>query len=371
MSRRTPIHLLALAAAIGCGGICPTSALAHETDQFTLPADRDDFADLGPDFNRWYTEALSAAVARLNADVDEAIARHAPEQEIVDHASIDSVVGAVDAACLRGNDIVDALERELAGPDLARRHPAGRVCYREADANMYQHAFWICDPRILSRYWFGSTVKVYGHLVGTDKFGHFTAIGVSYYFRYAAAVGAGQTTDEATATAVRFGTTGRMSEDQLMGLTLTGDYSNGDLAANYAGLLLFRNLTAPVAVAGIVRPPLLVRDGRHWRLAPHVRPDSDWLRPFISDHWNEALNPGWFDPPLRPALRDAVRARAERVRRFYAEPGSLDTPDDFRRRRHELATCWGVDYGHRGSDDELVAIDTACFRPDAYGIAGR
>ena len=196
--------------------------------------------------------------------------------------------------------------------------------------------------------------------MGTDKFGHFASIGTAYYWRYAVAVQYGKTEAEATALAVQFGTAGKWSEADLMGLTTTGDYANADLAANYAGLLFFRNLTEPVAVAGAVRQPMVVRDGPYWRLAPHVRPDGQFLAPFISDHWNEALNPGWFMESMRPALREAVGQRADRVRRFYAAADG-DTPEAFRDRRLALRTYWGADYGHRGDDRDLVTIDNACF----------
>ncbi len=341
----------------------PSTAVAHETDQFTLPADGD-FADLGPDVTGWYYQLLANAAGRANARIGAAIRGGQSAEAVAKLQSPVEVVNAVDQACLRGNDIVDALESVLASPAFQRRHPGRRTCFRQGYSNIYEHAFWPWQPQILSRFWFGSTVRVFGHLVGTDKFGHFTAIGVSYYWRYAGAQQAGADERAAMAEAVRFGTEGKWSEADLMGLTTTGDYANGDLSANYAGLLFFRNLTEPTRVAGIARPPLLVRDGSFWRLADHVRPDSGFLRPFITDHWNEALNPGYFMPSMRPALRDAVRARTSSILRWYAPPASVYPSDRrayLRDRRLDLQTYWGEDYGHRGDDDSLVTIDNACF----------
>ncbi len=351
-----------LAAVVAAAGPAATAG-AHETDQFTLPA-TDDLADLGPDVTRWYYEALAAGVARANDRIDAAIRAGRPANEVDELEKPTGLVDAVDASFLRGNDIVDSVEQELASPAMARRHPGRRVFFREADHNIYDGAFSIFDPRILSRFWFGSTIKLFGHLVGTDKFGHFSAIGISYYWRYAEARRYGATEGEATRAAVRFGTTGRWSEADLMGLTTTGDYANGDLSANFAGLLFFRDLTEPTFVGGAVRPPLAVRDGHGWRLAPHVRPDSDFLRPFVTDHWNEALNPGWFIDSMRPTLRAAVRDRTATILRYYAPPTILDAAglrDYFRGRRMDLSTYWGQDYGHRGDDGSVVGIDNTCF----------
>ncbi|HZM00350.1 MAG TPA: hypothetical protein VFD43_08870, partial [Planctomycetota bacterium] len=57
------------------------------------------------------------------------------------------------------------------------------------------------------------------------------------------------------------------------------------------GVRFFENLTEPVVLKGERREPLVVRSGVFWRLNRHVRPRSGWLAAFVSDHWNEALNP--------------------------------------------------------------------------------
>ncbi len=134
---------------------------------------------------RWYYEGAGGRRGPGERRIADAIARCRPADVVGELQTPAQLVNAVDRTCLRGNDIVDAVEAELASPEMRGRHPGRRVVFREADHNIYEHAFSVLDPRILSRFWFGSTVKLFGHLVGTDKFGHFTAIGVSYYWRYA------------------------------------------------------------------------------------------------------------------------------------------------------------------------------------------
>ena len=155
---------------------------------------------------------------------------------------------------------------------------------------------------MFSRWFFASTIKVYGTYLGTDKIGHFTDEGIAYYWAWHEARDHGATEAQALAAAVRIGTEGPGSEDGWLGMLANGDYSNGDLAANYLGFLFYRNIAEETFIKGSLRPALVVRNGAYWRLADHVRRDSDFFALFISDHLDEALNPGFFDESMRPAL---------------------------------------------------------------------
>src|SRR5438094_401715 len=96
------------------------------------------------------------------------------------------------------------------------------------------------------------------------------------------------------------------SERGLLGLVTAGAYSNADLMGNYMGFCFYRNLTEPVMLKGETRPPLLVKEGHYWRLADHVRPDSDFFSWFISDHLNEALNPSLYRDDMKSRIRKAI-----------------------------------------------------------------
>ena len=196
--------------------VCFTPARAHETDQFTLPANGG-FADLGPDVTQWYYDVLSGGVDRANAAIADGLARHAPDDEMAVLESVDDVVKSVDGMCLGGNPMVDSVEKALQSPWLQAKHPGQRIYFRRGYHNIYEHAFFIFDYRILSRLFFGSTVKVFGVYIGTDKFAHFSAIGISYYWNYQKALRAGASETEAMRQAVAFGTTGPMSEAGVMG----------------------------------------------------------------------------------------------------------------------------------------------------------
>src|SRR5204863_9734778 len=102
---------------------------------------------------------------------------------------------------------------------------------------------------------------------------------------------------------------------------LVGVYSNADLAANYAGLKFYLNLTRPVTIGRKTLPPVLVRDPRgQWALNPYRdgRPE-DLLRPFISDHLNEALNPSRYSEQMRSTVQSRLRRRSDKLVAFYRE----------------------------------------------------
>jgi hypothetical protein len=335
---------------------------AHETDQFTVPPDRQ-FADLGDYFNRWAYIAISHGVEQANAKIREAADRHAPPTVMADLQSTSRVTMAVRNQWPWSVTQIETFEQVLRSPEMRRRYPGRVVSYGERFNGVYLWAFFPLDIRGWSHLaYFSSTVKVFGTYLGTDKFGHFTDEGISYYYAYREARDAGADERQAIAAAVRNGTEGWMSESMMLGMAGTGDYSNGDLSANFAGFLFYRNLTEPVATHGQVRPPMLVRDGMLWKLAPDIRADSGFFARFISDHLDEALNPGFFDPYMRPALRRAVHDRTAILLRHYCdENGQPRSRAWFDDKLRELSTYWGIDYGHRGSYGELVSIGGSCF----------
>lgn len=337
-------------------------ACAHETDQFTVPPDRQ-FADLGDFFNRWAYEAIAGGVRVANDRVCRAVEQHQP-QTVIDQLKLPSqVTMSVRSQWPWSVTSIETFETVLASPQMRQKYPGKLVAFGDRFNGAYLTAFGPLDVRGLAHLlFFSSTIKVYGTYVGTDKFGHFTDEGISYYFAYKDARDAGASERQAIARAVLLGTDGLMSERGALGLLANGDYANGDLAGNFAGFLFYRNLTEPVVLKGVLRPPMLLRDGPFWRLADHVRPDSGFFAWFISDHLDEALNPGYFDPQVRPGLADGVRRQSARILRHYCdEQGRPRSREWFDRKLAELSTYWGMDYGHLGRYDELVSIGRCCF----------
>ena len=337
-------------------------ATAHETDQFAVPPDRQ-FADLGDFFNRWAYEAIRRGVDATNEQIRLGLARRRDPQVMYELQSPTHVTMAVRSQWPWSVTQIETFERELASPEMRRRYPGRVVAYGERVFGVYQFAFFPLDLREFAHLlFFSSTIKGYGTYLGTDKLGHFTDEGINYYFAYRKARDAGADDRQATAQAVLLGTDGFMSERGMLGMLANADYSNADLAGNFAGFLFYRNLTEPVMLKGSLKPPLLLRDGPYWKLAEDVRPQSGFFARFVSDHLDEALNPGFFDPLLRPGLRAGVRNRTATLLRHYCDERGRPRPRKwFDGKLEELSTYWGVDYGHLGTYDELVSIGSSCF----------
>lgn len=336
-----------------------SASAAHETDQFTTPAGRE-FADLGAYFNRWAYGILREGVARANANIRRAIVEGQPATVVGALQAPDRLVMAVHSCLPWSVNEIEDLERTLASPRMRERYPGRIVSYSDRWGGMYRYAFSPLDLRQFSHlFFFASTIKVYGTFLGTDKIGHFGDEGIDYYFAFRAAQNRGAGERDAIAAAVRKGTDGFMSESGMLGTASTGDYSNADLAANFAGFLFYRNLTEPIRLKGVLRPPMARREGPYWVLSSHVRSDSDFFAWFISDHLDEALNPGWFDPYLRPGLRQAVKEQVASILFRYRGAGT-GRPGFFDHKLRELMNYWGTDYGHRGLPEELVTISNCC-----------
>src|SRR5205823_6457872 len=142
-----------------------------------------------------------------------------------------------------------------------------------------------------------------------------------YYRTYRDSLRRGATEEQAVRDAIRVGTDGPIySEKGLLGLVTAGAYSNADLVSNYMGMCFYKNLSEPVMLKGQLRPPMLVLEGNYWRVAPHVRPDSDFFSQFISDHLNEALNPSWYKDQFRPGIRKAIVEYRRNVLERYKDP---------------------------------------------------
>ena len=342
--------------------------VALETDQFTVP-DRP-LADIGPEMDLYVASTVWDVAQKLSARAtaeDREAASDAFPFFGAYHRSLAARYRGADLLAKRVYDV-------LAGPGLpeckieqwVRTHPfraagrdgAGQALFNLSLAQCVYGDSLFSKPPLLA--YVSPTVNVHGAYVGVDKFGHLFQQGYDYYEEYRSARDDGDDEEHAAARAVRSGVGG---ERGIFGEALTGVYSNADLAANYAGLKFYLNLTRPVRIGDAFLPPLLLRDAAgNWCFNPDRRP-AGLLRPFVDEHLNEALNPSRFEPVLRETVRENLRGRSERLLEFYGT-----TPQRERRRMEELATWHGENYGH--SDRGLVTIADDCRPSDEVGGRG-
>jgi hypothetical protein len=352
--------LAGLAASLAFGAF---PALADETDNFRLPLDSE-MADLGEFLEAVHTLALEEAVSEVNAGIEKALKIKDTEsrsQRLAKWHEPDALARVVAGRFGVTAAEARAVQNALGGSWARRTYPGLMTSHPSIWLNFSAH--FPLDPRILMMIVQASTVRAYGVYFGTDKLTHFHHLGWSYYKMYRSLLRSGASKEEACRKVIQHHAEGGfLAEGNLYGRLGTGVYSNGDMVANYLGFKFLLNLTEPVTLAGTERQPLVVRCGVFWRLNDQVRPRSGWFRPFISDHWNEALNPCYYDWTMRPGFRRGLRHHAGPIVQFYTrKAGRPMDPAYYDKLARELSTYQGEPYGHYGQLEKLMTIGNTCM----------
>lgn len=346
---------------------------ANETDQFTLPVGAE-FVDLGNFLGAVHCRALEQVVEETNRHIEAAEGisnERAREERLAELRSPRVIAERVrwkfKPGFLEQGDIEDALHSRAA----RERFPDGVIAYRTWGW-IYAYTHLPIDPRRLVLLYRSSTIKAAGVYFGTDKIAHFHDLGHLYFNQYLMERERGADHDEALRRVVTLFTAGPISEDSTIGSWATGVKSNADLAANYAGMMFYMNLTDPVRHNGRDLPPLLLLRNGRWRVNLHVRPESGFFGAYISDHWNEALNPSKYEWGVRQMVRVRMKDMAENIVEFYTDAdGRPRDPAYFDALAVELSTFDGAEYGHSGTFDNLLTLGNTCFPEIEGGPAGR
>ena len=329
------------------------TAWAFETDQYNLPPVP--LADIGDEVAEYTAENIRAAVTKINKEIEE-------RQKCLSRR------------CETENaEMLKYLRSEAAiAREVYKRLGYGIIAFAKAGSWMDSHRFRAQPARYKTSFrrsiyaslptnyfTISPTVNLYGTSLGTDKIAHFFQQGYTYYKISTRALSNGSTEREAIDKAIAWG---RMTEHTYYGTLVGGVFSNADLAANYAGMKFYEGLTRSVGIRASQRPPTLVLRNGKWALNERELTHDNLLRPFITDHLNEALNPSVLAPGLRSAVRGVVRKQSC-TQWIAREP--LRTKDDFEKRTAELSLWYGEAYGFRKSN-KFVTIANTCF-PQANG----
>ncbi len=357
---------------------------AHEVDQYTVPAG-EEMVDLGDYFNDYFITAIQEGVRRTNRRIDLDLGGDGSQFDPTDKRygsgalrtydtstqgqalgylySGEAVAHYVRKSIPDAVTLIEGLESDLHSRAIKERYPGEVVAYHPSDFKcVYAKVHFPLDPRSVFRLWRASSIKANGTYLGTDKIGHFVDMGYHYYKVYRRMRGKkGLGERRAMYRAAHAFDTGIMSESSVLGYVTAGAYSNADMASNYAGCLFYRNLTEPVRLKGVVRPAIVVRSGDYWKLNDYVKGEPDFFSWFISEHYDEALNPSHYERGMRKPMRKAIGKRCESLADWYAdENGDRRTPEYFRVKLYELATYYNSDYGHSGKFDQLIHLGDAC-----------
>lgn len=339
-------------------------ASAHETDNYTVPRDKQ-FVDLGPIFTDIFCLNIRKAVEYTNRRIRHAIELKASAQTVAQLQSPGQIARAVRHAFPPTISMIDDIERMIFSKRMRDQYPGLITGYIRFSC-IYDHASFILDPRQVFKLWRAPTVMINGTYLGTDKLGHFISKGYINYDLYRKALKTGASREEAVKQVLELGTGNDIfySEKGFVGYLSSGVYSNADLVSDYVGLAFYRNLTEPVRLRGNVRPPMLIRRGDYWEIAPHVRRDSDFFTVYITDHLDEVMNPNLMEAAMRKPVRKAIKRRSDNLLKWYADRhGNRRTKADFDRYMIEYSTYFGEEYGHSGEHEKMVTITNTCLVP--------
>jgi hypothetical protein len=325
---------------------------AFETDQYNLPPVP--LADIGDEVSEYVEENVQKAISKINAEIilrqrclEGSSSSHCDSRED-DRARLEF---------LRSNDAVALAVFKLLGDGIIpftrsqtwinshkfRAQPARyKTSYRQSIFVLIPTDYLTISP----------TVDLYGSSFGTDKIAHIFQQGYTYYKIRSRALGAGKSEAEAIKKAVKWG---RIAERTYYGTLVGGVFSNADLAANFFGMRFYEGLTKDLQIGGVQRPAAVILKNGIWELNP--KEPLQLLKPFISDHLNEALNPSIFMIFLRSSVRGVVKKQSCPQWRA-AFPNRTQT--DYQSVTSALATWHGEDYGFRQSD-RFVTIANTCF----------
>ena len=357
--RSHPVAAFALALV----ALASLPGVAHETDQYTLPVGRQ-FADLGPYFSRIVRDAIVEAVNRTNARIKRSLHDNRATKRTLQLQSAEAISAEVWSQLFAAFPTNESLDANLDRERLRAQYP-GLIVRYVPEQSIYDDPLLLLDlTKVIRMLFRASTVNADGKLFGTDKIIHFINLGRVYQSSYLAARKQGRGEHEAVARALA-GTSEDffLSEDMMLGGLTTGIHSNGDLAADYAGLKFYRNLTEEVHIGNRIMPPMLRQEGLYWRLNAQVRPDSDFFTAFITPHWNEALNPNVYGIASRARLRTIVRSRCPDLLDWYRdERGRRLSQEQFGQIEAELSTFYGEAYGYASDGANTVSIASTCFQ---------
>jgi hypothetical protein len=338
--------------------ISPVSILAFETDQYNLPPQS--LADIGDEVFEYTEENLRKAINKINGEIYE-------RQSCLERNLERSKKKKCDSPEKERIKLAYLHSEEAVVREVYKRLGDGIIPFTKSGSWMESHDFKVQPARYKASFrksifftvptnylTISKTVNVYGSQFGIDKIAHFFQQGYTYYKKYNDALAAGFSPEKAAEKAVRWG---QMTERSFYGTLVSGVYSNADLCANYVGMKFYQNLARPIKIGDSTKPAVLVFEDGIWRFNVKTELRENLLKPFFSDHLNEALNPSIFIAGLRSFVRRTVRKQS--CKQWFEVYPNL-TQTELKEKSGELTLWNGEDYGFTDSNN-FVTIANTCF----------
>lgn len=282
--------------------ILPQPASAFETDQYNLPPVP--LADIGDEVSEYVEQRLLVAIAKVNGQIAADLkCLEAPTRACKSKGSLEKNLKYLRT----GDAVAEAVFHELGDGNLVTTRFGNwmRAHKFRGQPDRYKttHAesIFLLNPG--NYHTISETVRLFASEFGIDKLEHFFQQGYKYYQLEKEARVNGKSAPDAARAAIKWG---QRTERTYYGLAASGVYSNADLYANYAGMRFYQGLVTPLEIDGRKRSATLSLDSGVWSydvssLREHL------IKPFMTDHMNEAWNPSAFRFTLVRSVRRAIK----------------------------------------------------------------
>lgn len=249
------------------------SVFALETDQFHAASHviADSSAPLNDYINDKFEKALLEARQKENISC----------QELAD----DVMTGIV------GKFSISKISQFAKKSPLIERYPDLSVSSNAyIKQSIYDGAGFPFYYGIISR-----TINVGGVYIGTDKLGHFALVGRNYYRRYLDNLKENMSSELAQKESIL---KGFKQEIHILGYTLGGVLSFGDLEANYQGLQFAISMCEG-------ENPYLIQEKGVWKRNP-LRPFD--IKNYINPKMDESFKPAFWKPRIWKRIKPNIKA---------------------------------------------------------------
>lgn len=335
------------------------TVFAFETDQFNLP--EQPLADVGDEVTTYVAFSIKKAIDKINNEITE-------RENCLQNLSAERNLRC-DSAEENRRKLAYLRSDKAVAREIYNLLGTGIPPFTNSGSWMESHKFKFAPARYKTNYrdsiyftfpidylGLGSTVNLYDTQFGTDKIAHFFQQGYSYFKIYNRALDKGLKPEQAVREAVEWG---QKTERTVYGTLVSGVYSNADLYANYVGMKFYLRLTQPLEIKGTVKPSTLILTNGLWKFNGDSTIAQQLIKPFISNHLNEAFNPSIYTKffGLRAYVRRTVRKQS--CRRWFEKYPHL-SKTELQGISERLKLWNGEDYGFTDSEN-FITIANTCF----------
>ncbi len=119
----------------------------------------------------------------------------------------------------------------------------------------------------------------------------------------------------------------------------------------------YQGLTREIEIGDKIKPAVLLLKNGVWTFNKNADLREILIKPFITEHFNEALNPSIFVKGLRSFVRRSVKKQS--CKQWQKQYPNLSRTE-LNKTSQTLTLWFGEDYGFTASDN-FITIANTCF----------